>query len=1094
MSSYQLVILICLLGTSCGKKQLLFRQLSEKETGIRFINRVKQTEAFNILTYPYLFNGAGVAVGDINNDGWQDLFFSGNHKATNRLYLNKGNLHSQQTGFTFDDITESAGIQGKSDWCTGVTMVDINADGWLDIYISTVSIPGLLNSHNELYINNHNGTFTERAAEYGLDFKCHTTQTAFFDYDNDGDLDAYLLNHAVTYSDDYSDTSTRANKDPFSGDKLLQNSKGRFTEVTAEAGIYSSNNGYGLGIAVGDMNNDGWTDIYVSNDFKENDFCYINMGNGRFEEKAKTLFPHMSRFSMGNDMADYNNDGWLDVVTLDMLSPEEKIVKSSVADDDIEVYDYKQHFGFNYQFSKNCLHQNIGGVYFSDISLQKGVAATDWSWAPLLADFNNDGNKDMFISNGFRYRVNDLDFNIFVQGTLIRNQQQNIATNKFELIKQIPGGAVPDYFYINKNEQGFENASAAAGFIKPTLSNGSVYADLDNDGDLDLVVNRIDEPPGIYKNNMAKKNYLQLTLTGTGNNTFGIGTMVYVYAGATIQLFNQSPVKGFMSSVSPVIHIGLGANTKVDSLIVRWPGGKGEKLTNIPANQAIQLKQENAGRDMIFPGLKKYITESWQDYTDTSGIHFLHKEDEFNDLNVQPFLPHSLATQGPRLAAGDVNNDGWEDVYVCGAKNQAGQLYLQNGKPAFALLEQPTFNNDSAYEDTDAIFFDADNDKDLDLYVSSGGNELFGRQEYLKDRLYINDGKGRFQRNTTLPDLYENKSCVRPCDFDKDGDIDLFAGGRANARMYGYMPASVILENDGKGNFTEATEKIAGKLLNVGMVTDACWADIEKDGWMDLIIVGEWMPVTVFKNVLGKLVKQEPTGLKNTAGWWNCIYATDIDEDGDQDFLLGNWGLNSKLTATAEHPLKLYLADWDNNKEIDPILAVCKNNKYYPFLGKTDLEKRLPYLKKQFLKYQEIAGKTMEEIFSTATVEQSKILQAHTLASSVLLNENDGLVLKPLPAFLQTAPLFSFATVNTSPQGKEWIAGGNFYEVLPYEGRYDALLPAVFSYRYKEIILKEYLPEKGAIRDIHPVLLKNAKTVLLLVRNNDRLSVVKKIQ
>ncbi len=999
------------------------------------------------------------------------------------MYLNKGK-------FKFEDATARAGVKGSSDFSTGAAMIDINADGWLDIYISTVNIPGKFNSKNELYINNHDGTFSESAAAYGLDFKGHTTQSTFLDYDRDGDLDCFLLNHSDNYTDDYKDASARKKIDPLSGHKLLQNNKSVFTDVTEKAGIYSSSIAFGLGVAVGDLNNDQWPDIYVSNDFKENDYCYINNGNGTFTESGSKLFAYVSRFSMGNDMADYNNDGWLDLFTLDMLSQDEKVLKTSVSDDDMQTYDYKHSLGFHYQFSRNCLQQNIDGKYFSELALQTGVAATDWSWAPLFADFNNDGAKDLFISNGYKYRLNNLDFINFLNETAAKNKEAAVKNNLLQLSHLAPSGSIPDFFYLNNKNSGFEDVSATAGFTKPTLSNGAAYADLDNDGDLDLIVNRIDEPAGIYQNNLSVGNYLRLQLKGDIGNTAAIGTMVYVFAGGQMQLYHQSPVRGFMSSVSHTIHIGLGEKTMIDSLVIVWPDGRASRLTAIAANKQIEVQQQNSTIITGIPSLSKVILNNWIDVTDSSGINFYHKEDAFDDLNVQPFLPHSLATQGPKVTVADVNGDGLEDIYVCGAKYQPGQLFVQTNQSSFVQLTQTAFTNDSLFEDTDALFFDADYDKDMDLYVVSGGNELFGRQEYLKDRLYINDGRGNFIRSTTLPDLYENKSCVRAADFDKDGDMDLFVGGRANARMYGYIPASVVLQNDGKGNFSEVTEKIAQGVMNAGMVTDACWTDIDKDGWQDLIVVGEWMPVTVFKNNKGRLVKQVRSELKNSSGWWNCMYATDFDNDGDEDFLLGNWGTNTKLNTTFENPLKMFIADWDKNNEIDPILAIHKNGNYYSFIGKDNLERRLPYLKKEFLKYESIAGKTVQEVFGKEETAKAKQLEAATLHSSLLRNENGKLILEPLPPFLQKAPIFAFSSFNTGKQ-KQYMAAGNFYETIPYEGRYDGMLPLVFEWHGKDIAQVGCLLQPGPVRDVKTITLKNGEKLSLLVRNNGRISVVK---
>jgi enediyne biosynthesis protein E4 len=721
--------------------------------------------------------------------------------------------------------------------------------------------------------------------------------------------------------------------------------------------------------------------------------------------------------------------------------------------------------------------------------LQKGVAATDWSWAPLMADFDNNGTKDMYISNGYRYRLNDLDFNSFVQGELIKKQQQNIAVNKYKLIELIPDGNVADYFYLNKGEDGFMDASVAAGFIKPTLSNGATFADLDKDGRLDLIVSRINEPAAVYKNNMPSENYVNIILKGNDKNTFGIGAKIYAYSADGIQLYSQYLQRGFMSSVSSITHIGIGKNKTLDSVLVVWPGGKGEMTKNIAAGNSITLLQKNALLNKPVAAVKAYFTQEWKDIADSTGINFVHHEDEFDDLTVQPFLPHSLASQGPKIATGDLNGDGLQDFYICGAKNQPGGLYLQNAAAKFTQSLQACFIRDSAYEDTDAILFDADNDKDLDLYVTSGGNEFYGRNEWLQDRLYMNDGKGNFAKNSALTALYENKSCVTAADFDDDGDMDLFAGGRANARMYGYIPASVILQNDGRGNFKEVTQNVSPALINAGMVTGACWNDIDKDGWMDLIVVGEWMPVTIFKNTKGQLVKTTFEALKNSAGWWNCIYASDIDKDGDDDYLLGNWGTNSKLTATEKKPLIMYLSDWDDNGEVDPVMAINKNNNYYSFLGKSDLEKRLPYIKKRFLKYREMAGKNIAEIFGSSNIDKAKQLQAVTLQSSVLWNDKGSFRLQPLPGFLQVAPIFSFASFSNN-SGQHFVAGGNFYEVQPYEGRYDAMLPTVFSFKDNAVQFESYINQKGCIRSIQPIQMGNAKNYLLMGNNNAALTML----
>ncbi len=1075
------ILLLIILCTSCRKKLLLFTEQNPQATGIQFSNEVVENDRLNFFTYQYFYNGAGVAAGDIDNDGWEDVFFVSNRQGGNKLYRNK-------TGFKFEDITATAGISGKSQWSTGVTMADVNADGWLDIYISTVTISGLLQSQNELYINNKDGSFTEEAARYGLAYKGHTTQAAFFDYDNDGDLDCFLLNHSAAYAGDYKTAALRNTMDSLSGEKLLENRNNYFTDVTKQAGLISSSLSYGLGVSVSDINNDGWMDIYCSNDFKENDYCYVNNGNGTFTERSSELFGHNSRFSMGNDMADINNDAWPEIISLDMLAQNEKVLRSSVADDEIGTFNFKQHLGFNYQFSKNCLQQNVDGKYFTDASLQKGVAATDWSWAPLLADFDNDGNKDLFISNGYRYRANDLDFNIFAQQKAAGLSLQNKKPTVTDLVKLMPEGKVADFFYLQQQDR-FTDASSAAGFTAPTLSNGAVYADIDKDGRLDLLINRMNQPAGIYRNNMMQAGYCSIVLQGGGGNTFGIGAALFIYTKNGMQALQQSPVRGYMSSVSPIMHVGLGNQKNIDSLKIIWPGGRGQMLTNIAAGSSIVLQQKNAGTGVQRPLLKKSISEQWQNHTAAAKINFLHREDAFEDLNVNPLMPHSIASQGPGLAVGDVNNDGAEDFFVCGAKGQAGQLWLQKKQQLFIASPQNCFLADSLKEEVNAVFFDADADGDLDLYAVSGGNEWYGNNELLGDRLYINDGKGNFAASKTLPVLLENKSCVVPCDFDKDGDTDLFVGGRANARMYGYTPASVLLVNDGKGNFAEATQKISEGLQYTGMVTCACWSDVDGDGWQDLIVAGEWMPVTIFKNDKGFFKKQAQQGIAESNGFWNCMYKTDLDNDGDDDFLLGNWGTNSKLTATGAHPLQLYLADWDSNGDMDPVLCTYKEHDYFSFFGKSDLERRLPFLKKQYLTYTELAGKNVSEIFGLRAVENAKKLSAFNLKSSIVWNENGRLSMQALPDFLQLAPIFCFSSFTGKGGQKQCIAAGNFFDVQPFEGRYDALLPTLFSVHKKQVSNDGVILQKASFRNIQPIKIQN-KTGLLLAENNGALQLI----
>ncbi len=1079
----------------------LFELLPPESTGVAFTNALPEDPEFNILNYLYYYNGGGVAAGDIDGDGLADLYFTSN-LGSNRLYLNRGN-------FRFEDITERAGVAGSEGWTTGVTMADVDGDGRFDIYVSAVSYLQM-RGHNVLYINNGDGSFADRTKAYGLEHAGYSTQAAFFDYDGDGDLDMYLLNHSTHTERGVSARPQRTPRHPRAGDRLFRNDGGHFVDVSERAGIYGGVEGYGLGIVASDLNLDGCPDLYIANDFQENDFLYVNNCDGTFTETIATATRHTSRFSMGVDAADFNNDGRPDLMVLDMLPEREEILKTSANAEGFNVFNLRLKAGYHPQYARNTLQLNRGPVggttRFSEIGYLAGVSATDWSWAPLFADLDNDGQKDLFITNGIYRRPNDLDYihyvgNEAVQASLARG----ITRENLTLLQKMPQIPLSNYAYRNNGDLTFTNAAQAWGLAQPGFSNGAVYVDLNNDGALDLVVNNLNAPAAIYRNRAREINghhYLQVSLVGAGANTTGIGAKVMISEQGSRQLLEQMPTRGFQSSVDSRLHFGLGGSARIDSLTVVWPDRRYQVLTNLSVDRVVTLKQQDAaGRYAYRRG--SGTPPLFSDVTAQLAVAFKHAENTFFDYDREPFMPHLLSTEGPALAVGDVNGDGLDDFYVGGAKWQPGALLIQRRDGGFRPSGQPALRADSLPEDVDAAFFDANGDGHLDLYVVSAGNEFWGDAEALRDRLYLNDGRGNFHRSKdALPDLFDNGSCVVPGDFNGDGHVDLFLGGRVVSRQYGISPRSHLLQNDGTGRFSDVAATLAPALVEAGMVSSAAWLDYDGDNRLDLIVVGEWMPVRVFRQENGRFVDRTvDAGLAGTTGWWNRVSVADLNGDGRQDLVLGNLGLNSYIRASRTEPARLFVRDFFGNGALEQILTFYKHGVSYPLAGRDELVRLMPQLRSRYPSYAAFGASRIEDILPAGELRQATVLEARELSNAVALNRGNGRFdLRPLPIEAQFAPVYASLAADFDGDGHiDLLAAGNFYGVTPVQGRYDAsyglLLRGDGTGQFLAVDLESAnLLIEGQVRHMALLSRANGERLILVARNGDRLQILRPLR
>ena len=1035
----------------------LFTLLSPEQTRVTFTNTLTEGLNTNVMAYEYFYNGGGVAIGDVNNDGWEDIYFTGN-MVPNQLYLNQS--HSEEGSWQFRDVTAQANVAGREGpWATGVTLADVNGDGWLDIYVCYSGNVRPENRTNQLYINQGADSlgiphFKEEAAAYGLALSSTSTQAAFFDYDRDGDLDVFLLNHSpfpLPVLDEVTTAEILGQEDTTAGPRLLRHDvapgskdeepevgavRGTFTDITQEAGIRSSSLSYGLGISIADINSDGWPDIYVGNDYAIPDYLYMNNQDGTFTDRLAEMLDYTSHFSMGNDIADVNNDGRVDIYTLDMLPEDNRRQKLLFAPDNYELFDLNHRIGFHHQYMRNMLHTQQGTSpngtpLFSEVGQLAGISNTDWSWSALFADYDNDGWKDLFVTNGYVRDYTNLDFIKYMSDFTQSKQGKLVRQDVLELVYQMPSSNVSNYIYRNRGDLRFTNMKSAWGFDTTANSHGAAYADLDQDGDLDLVVNNINRPAFMYRNELntkGRQHFLRVILKGGAMNTSGIGAQVKLYYQGKQQLLEQMPTRGYQSSISPILHFGLGDVETIDSLQVIWPDGHQQWVTGVTSDQTVTLDEEEASPPLI---PSEEIQTAFQERTPP--FSFQHAKHEINDFKRQALLINPLSFAGPPLAQGDVNGDGRVDVFVGGGSGQSGELYLQQPNGEWVKKKAPALTEDAESEDVTAIFFDANGDGTLDLYVGSGGYHHFtSRDPLLQDRLYRNDGKGNFIRDTeALPELLSSTGCARAADINGDGFLDLFVGSRVIPGRYPETPDSYLLINNGKGHFSDKTEQIGPTLQHIGMVTDAAWVDLNRDKVLDLVVVGEWMPIRVFINEKGTLTNKTGDYFKQQyTGWWNTLLVEDMNQDSLPDLVVGNMGLNTPYHASEQEPVHLCYKDFDDNGSVDPIFSYYIQGKLYPAVTRDELMEQISMTRNRFPDYKSYADAQLEDIFTEEERKGAQGLQASELQTRYFtLNASGTFEEQPLPKEVQYSPVFTATALDFNADGYlDLLLGGNIQQ------------------------------------------------------------------